>query len=85
LLVVGKFTNFFFLLSSIITFGLQSLAPGDSFYFTYDRQQKMCALVIGSNRSESFEFKITDGDKVGVIYISETNAVGLTHNGIAKG
>lgn len=70
---------------SIITFGLRSLPPGETLYFSYNRQQKACVLVVGSVSSESFSLEISDGDKIGVIFISDTNAVGLTYNGVVKG
>jgi hypothetical protein len=45
----------------------------------------MCTLIVGSDRSEPFSLEISCGDKLGIFYVNETNAVGLTHNGTAKG
>jgi hypothetical protein len=70
---------------SLITFGFQSLAPGNSFHFSYDRQQKTCTLIIDSKLSETFPIDINNEDKLGVLYISETNAIGMTWNGTVKG
>lgn len=70
---------------SAITFGLRSLFPEGSICFSYDRQQRSCILVIDIIRSESFPLELQDGDKIGVAYIKETNAVGVTHQGAVKG
>ncbi|KAI8079435.1 SPRY domain-containing protein [Thamnidium elegans] len=74
-----------YLFESVITFGLKSLSPGGSLHFAYDRYKKTCSLFIGSNRSEPISLEICDGDKLGILYIDETNTIGLTYNGVVKG
>ncbi|KAI8091717.1 hypothetical protein BDF21DRAFT_410072 [Thamnidium elegans] len=74
-----------YLFESVITFGLKSLSPGGSLHFAYDRYKKTCSLFIGSNRSEPISLEICEGDKLGILYIDETNTIGLTYNGVVKG
>lgn len=38
-----------------------------------------------SKLSETFPISINNGDKLGVLYISETNTIGMTWNGTIKG
>lgn len=66
-------------------FGFKSLPQGKSFYFALNNLHKSCVLFVGSEVSEPFPLEISSGDKVGVFYVNETNAVGLTLNGTAKG
>jgi hypothetical protein len=68
--------------SAMLTFGLQSLDT--LIYFEYNKTEKNLTFVIGSDRSEPFEFEIRDGDKVGLLYLSETNAFGITLNGVIQ-
>lgn len=65
-------------------FGLQRLLSDTFIYFEYQTIEKSLTFVIGSDRSESFEFHVQDGDKIGVLYMSETNAFGITQNGTVK-
>ncbi|KAL7326104.1 hypothetical protein PS15p_208492 [Mucor circinelloides] len=70
---------------SIITFGLQSLYPESSFHFEYNRLNTSCSLIFGKHlRSKSFELCIQDADTIGIVYIDESNEVGLTINGDIK-
>ncbi|CEI88769.1 hypothetical protein RMCBS344292_03147 [Rhizopus microsporus] len=69
---------------STIMFGLQRLLSDTFIYFEYQTIEKSLTFVIGSDRSESFEFYVQDGDKIGVLYMSETNAFGITQNGTVK-
>ncbi|RCH80149.1 hypothetical protein CU098_004648, partial [Rhizopus stolonifer] len=66
---------------SVIKFGLQSLTPNAFIYFEYHKLEKHLTFVIGSDRSEAFEFEMKDGDRVGLLYLNETNAFGITLNG----
>ena len=66
-----------------IIFGYKSMSPGKSFYFTYT--QSTCTLMVESDTSESLPLEINKGDIMGVIYVSETNTIGLTLNGSVKG
>ncbi|KAI8639010.1 hypothetical protein BD408DRAFT_485133 [Parasitella parasitica] len=67
---------------SIIAFGLQSLNPESSFHFEYNRRNESCCLIFGKRfRSKSFQLPIKEGDIIGILYIDESNEVGLTING----
>lgn len=69
---------------SLVKFGFKSLPQGKSFYFALNNLHKSCVLFVGSEVSEPFPLEISIGDKAGVFYVNETNAVGLTLNGTAK-
>ncbi|KAI9262012.1 hypothetical protein BY458DRAFT_534609 [Sporodiniella umbellata] len=66
---------------SVFKFGLQCLGPQAFICFEYHTVQKYLTFVIGSDRSEAFEFEIADGDRIGLLYVNETNAFGVTLNG----
>ncbi|KAI8993196.1 SPRY domain-containing protein [Pilobolus umbonatus] len=54
---------------SLIILGLQSLIPQTSLYFEFDRANKVCRFVLGSERSESFSLDIKDGSTVELVQL----------------